>query len=80
MSGEVNEANDALVKSYMMKMGAGDWQCSECGFRKVGRDSLNGLVEANHVNVTFICVLCEKECKSRNSLLLHRSRYHKNMY
>lgn len=41
---------------------------------------LNAHVELHHVQVSFVCHLCLTECRTRNSLLLHRSRYHKPTY
>jgi len=82
MYGEQNEASDSLVRSKMMKNFSGGWQCTECDFAQSGKTALNNLyahVESNHVHVSFICYICYKECKTRNSLLLHRSRNHKNM-
>eukprot|EP00092_Neocalanus_flemingeri_P015650 GFUD01016939.1.p1 GENE.GFUD01016939.1~~GFUD01016939.1.p1 ORF type:complete len:368 (-),score=78.43 GFUD01016939.1:68-1171(-) len=82
MYGEQNESSDALVRSKMVKSVDGEWQCTECNFVPSGKTALNTLyahVESNHVSVSFVCYICFKECKTRNSLLLHRSRYHKNM-
>jgi len=82
MYGEQNESSDALVRSKMVKTVSGEWQCTDCHFVPTGKTSLNTLyahVESNHVSVSFVCYICFKECKTRNSLLLHRSRYHKNM-
>jgi len=82
MYGEQNEASDALVRSKMVKSFSGGWQCTDCDFAHAGKTALNTLyahVESSHVNVSFVCYICFKECKTRNSLLLHRSRNHKNM-
>jgi len=82
MYGEQNEASDALVRSKMVKSFSGGWQCTDCDFAHAGKTALNTLyahVESSHVNVSFVCYICYKECKTRNSLLLHRSRNHKNM-
>merc|ERR1712240_677696 len=75
MMGERNETCDMLVRSRMVKNG-GEWQCTDCG-KTAALNSLYAHVETHHVNVSFECFICMKECKTRNSLLLHRSRYHK---
>ena len=54
----------------------GEWQCVDCGL-KAALNTLYAHVETNHVSVSFECIICLRECKTRNSLLLHRSRYHK---
>ena len=82
MYGEQNESSDALVRSKMVKTVSGEWKCTDCHFVPTDKTSSNTLyahVESNHVSVSFVCYICFKECKTRNSLLLHRSRYHKNM-
>ena len=37
-------------------------------------------IEANetHLDVTYICELCQKACKTRNALRQHYSAYHKS--
>jgi len=75
MMGERNENSDLLVRSRMSKVG-GEWQCVDCGL-KAALNTLYAHVETNHVSVSFECIICLRECKTRNSLLLHRSRYHK---
>ena len=75
MMGERNETCDLLVRSRMVKVG-GAWQCTDCG-KEATLNALYAHVETQHVNVSFECIICMKECKTRNSLLLHRSRYHK---
>jgi len=75
MMGERNETCDLLVRSRMAKVG-GEWRCTDCG-KTAALNALYAHVEMHHVNVSFECILCMKECKTRNSLLLHRSRYHK---
>lgn len=80
MFGDQNEASDTMVRSKLMKGFSGEWICTECGLSHNGKTALNTMyahVEAHHVNVSFVCHICFKECKTRNSLLLHRSRNHK---
>lgn len=60
----------------LMSKVAGEWQCVDCGM-KAALNTLYAHVESSHVNVSFECIICLKECKTRNSLSLHRSRYHK---
>jgi len=81
--GDQNEQNDQLVRSKMEKLET-CWSCTECSFTGHGKsmsESLNNVyrhIESTHVSVSFLCVLCYKQCKNRSTLLLHRSRYHRN--
>jgi len=81
--GDQNEQNDQLVRSKMVKLDT-CWSCMECTFQGHGKsmsESLNNTyrhIESTHVSVTFLCVICYKQCKNRSTLLLHRSRYHRN--
>jgi len=81
--GDQNEQNDQLVRSKMRKLET-CWSCLECPFQGHGKsmsESLNNTyrhIESNHVDVSFLCVICFKQCKNRSTLLLHRSRYHRN--
>ena len=81
--GDQNEQNDQLVRSKMRKLET-CWTCLECPFQGHGKsmsESLNNTyrhIESNHVDVSFLCVICFKQCKNRSTLLLHRSRYHRN--
>ena len=81
--GDQNEQNDQLVRSKMVKLET-CWSCTDCIFQGHGKsmsESLNNTyrhIETNHVSVSFMCVICYKQCKNRSTLLLHRSRYHRN--
>lgn len=76
MYDEHNAKVDLMVRSKMMESAEG-WTCAVCVFsgsiRKVYQH-----VELNHVSVQYYCQLCQKVCKTRNSLFCHRYRYHRN--
>jgi len=75
MFGKENEASDSMVRSKMVKHD-GSWKCTDCSFMSdVNR--LYKHVETSHVTVVFVCHLCQKPCKSRDSLFAHRYRYHR---
>merc|ERR1711973_252074 len=73
---EHNAKVDLIVRSKMVESAEG-WACAECGFpgtiRKVYQH-----VEMSHVSVQYYCQICQKVCKTRNSLFCHRYRYHRN--
>ena len=51
--------------------------CKVCG--KEGRPKdIRGHIEANHLEgISIPCDYCDKICPSRNSLVMHKSRFHK---
>jgi len=81
MLGELNEESDRIVREKMTRHG-NYWSCTDCEFYGEGKtksESLNNLyrhVENNHVRVSFMCYICQKPCKTRGTLLNHRSKYH----
>jgi len=83
MIGRQNEESDRMVRSKMIKYET-TWHCSDCPFVGEGKtksdaiDNLYKHVENTHVDVSFNCLICFKTCKTRRSLLVHRSRNHKH--
>ena len=51
--------------------------CKVCG--KEGRPKdIRGHIEANHLEgISIPCDYCDKICPSRNSMVMHKSRFHK---
>jgi len=81
MLGELNEESDRKVREKMTRE-EGYWRCTDCNYYGEGKtksESLNNLyrhVENNHVSVSFMCYICEKPCRTRGTLLNHRSKFH----
>jgi len=73
---EHNAKVDLVVRSKMVESPDG-WACSECGFSGTIRKVYQH-VEMSHVSVQYYCQICQKVCKTRNSLFCHRYRYHRN--
>jgi len=72
-----NELND-MVKSMMFKNVENQWQCSECNYSSKKISHVQTHVEAKHINTEgFSCPICSKFCNTRNSLMIHKSRYHR---
>ena len=70
-----NSESDALIRSKIIKIDTGSL-CADCNFT----GPINQVykhIEKLHVEVNFNCNLCGKVCTSRNSLLVHRSRFHR---
>jgi len=70
-----NSESDALVRAKIQKLDTG-WQCTDCSFYGTINEVYKH-IEKLHVQVSFSCNLCGKECASRNGLLVHRSRFHR---
>lgn len=71
----LNCEGDALIRSKMVKDVL--WSaCTDCNF-KGSANMVYKHIEKNHVTVSFNCTICGKHCVSRNSLLVHRSRFHR---
>jgi len=81
MLGELNEESDRIVREKMVRHD-NYWRCTDCDFYGEGKtksESLNNLyrhVENNHVTVSFMCYICQKPCRTRGTLLNHRSKFH----
>ena len=70
-----NSESDALVRSKIIKLDNG-WKCEDCAFYGAINEVYKH-IEKFHVQVSFTCNLCGKVGTSRNSLLVHRSRFHR---
>ena len=63
---------DAGGQSVYMK-----YTCATCGKKLPDRRDMKRHCET-HLDVTYICELCQKSCKTRNALRQHYSAYHKS--
>jgi len=55
------------------------WKCKECGKLMQEKNNLKRHIETHLKGIFFPCQLCEKMCKSSNSLSVHKSRFHRNV-
>jgi len=75
---QFNTELDAVVKSMMFKNAENHWQCTECDYSSKKISHVQTHVEAKHLNTQgFSCPICSKFCNTRNSLMIHKSRYHR---
>ena len=75
---EAVESLNILVNNFMFKNDGGCWQCTECGYNSKKISHVQNHVEAKHVRSSgFSCPLCHKQCPTRNALMIHKSRFHK---
>ena len=67
------------VKSRVNRRSDGQFQCTECGFNSNRASVVHVHVEAKHLHTEgFECPICQKHCQTRNSLNIHKYRYHRN--
>ena len=54
----------------------GQWQCTDCEYASQHSTNVRNHIEVNHMaSVGYFCQHCDKFCKTKNALNLHRSRY-----
>ncbi|XP_023320121.1 protein tramtrack, beta isoform isoform X45 [Eurytemora carolleeae] len=54
------------------------FSCQVCGFQTNRQSTMDVHIEAKHIQTEgFACEHCSKLCKTRNSLNIHRHRYHR---
>merc|ERR1712181_88277 len=72
----------AAVLDSMILVAEGDhpvfmkYTCSNCGKQLPDRRDMKRHCET-HLDITHICEMCQKVCKTRNALRQHYSAYHK---
>ena len=72
----VNEA----IKLHVFRRPDSNYECSECGFTSNRASVVHVHVEAKHLQTSgFECPICQKHCPTRNSLNIHRYRYHRSV-
>ena len=73
-----NDELDPAVSSMMQKKYQGCWSCNICGKTEKNAKHLENHIEAKHIEgVTHPCGQCGKYFRSRNSLSVHLSKYHR---
>jgi len=70
------DANKDAIQSKMGKNIEGQWQCTDCEYASQHSTNVRNHIEVNHMaSVGYFCQHCDKFCKTKNALNLHRSRY-----
>ena len=65
------------VKSLMYRREDMQFACTQCGFASNRSSVVEVHVEAKHMETGgFVCPVCQKHCPTRNSLNIHKYRYH----
>ena len=64
------------LRDKMWKNLAGLWECSDCGYTSPKTSNVRNHIEVNHIaSQGYYCQECNKFCRSKNSLNIHKSRY-----
>lgn len=66
------------IRSRVYRREDAMYECSECGFSSNRASVVHVHVEAKHLQTPgFECPLCQKHCPTKNSLNIHKYRYHR---
>jgi len=78
VAGTDGNKDEALITSKMTKFHDGTtsiWQCIECEYTSKLRHNMRNHIESQHTSSQgYYCQHCEKFCKTKNALSLHKSR------
>ena len=78
MSEEEKNNLEAKIDQHLERIDVGSWRCKICGKSAKKSQHVKNHVEAKHLDgLSLPCNLCGKIFRSRNSLLTHKTRFHK---
>jgi len=67
---------DREMRDKMWKTQEGLWQCSDCNYTSQQPTNMRNHIEVHHMTSQgYYCQHCDKFCRTKNALSLHRSRY-----
>jgi len=66
------------IRSKMINLGHGLWQCAECDLRTKSSNLYNH-VESKHIAhpTGYTCTFCQRFCRTKHALITHLHRLHK---
>jgi len=72
------EALEQEISQQMSHHADNTWSCIHCQYTSMSKAPMMAHIEAKHMMSTGIrCASCDKICKTRNALNIHKTRYHK---
>ena len=72
------EALEQEIIEQMSHHGDNTWSCIHCDYTSGSKAPIMAHIEAKHMHSSGIrCAACDKICKTRNALNIHKTRYHK---
>jgi len=67
------------IRSRVFRREDSQYQCADCGFTSNRASVVHVHVEAKHLETEGLsCPICQKHCPTRNSLNIHKYRYHRS--
>jgi hypothetical protein len=69
---------ELMVSNYDSVLGRTSWQCAQCHFSSKVRSTVKEHIETHISGFTHQCNMCQKTCKTRNALRVHKIQAHKN--
>ena len=66
----------SAIEAKMWKNGSGLWQCLDCNHTCQQPTNMRNHIESKHVFTDgYYCQQCNKFCRTKNALSIHRTRY-----
>jgi len=73
------EALEQEILEQLTHHSDNSWSCIHCEYTSTSRAPIMAHIEAKHMDSSGIrCAACDKICKTRNALNIHKTRYHKS--
>ena len=70
------------ISEYLIECSDKSYKCALCGkisfknSKNTQKDNMKKHIETHLEGLAYTCPICQKECKSRNALALHKGKYH----
>jgi len=78
-SSDTNKDHEEPINSRMTRVHDGNisiWQCIDCEYSSKQKHNVRNHIESNHLESRgYFCHECNKFCRTKNALSLHKSRY-----
>ena len=72
------------INEYLEECSDGTYKCNVCGkistksiHKGTQKQNMEKHIETHLDGLCFTCPICQKTCRSRNSLAIHKTRFHK---
>lgn len=75
------EALELEICKHMSHLEDNTWSCIHCQYTSGSKAPMMAHIESKHMMSSgIICSVCDKICKTRNALNIHKTRYHKSKW
>ena len=69
-------ASGRVLAANILEMNGGLLKCSLCDYSYNRKNNVARHIEANHVEMTFQCNLCDKVTPTRHAMYYHKKKMH----